>query len=111
MSATITKIDAVPKLLGSPQNAEGHISTAEPKHPLTGKGWANSDKPKVLIVGAGIGGLLLGNLLQKANVPFLIVEKAREVKPLAGSGVSQLFQQLGILQELMAIGKPYMGLE
>ncbi|KAF9389020.1 hypothetical protein CPC16_006107 [Podila verticillata] len=111
MSATITKIDAVPKLLGSPQNAEGHISTAELKHPLTGKGWANSDKPKVLIVGAGIGGLLLGNLLQKANVPFLIVEKAREVKPLAGSGVSQLFQQLGILQELMAIGKPYMGLE
>ncbi|KAF9212419.1 hypothetical protein BGZ59_006782 [Podila verticillata] len=111
MSATITKIDAVPKLLGSPQNAEGHISTAEPKHPLTGKGWANSDKPKVLIVGAGIGGLLLGNLLQKANVHFLIVEKAREVKPLAGSGVSQLFQQLGILQELMAIGKPCGSLE
>lgn len=90
MSATpITKIDAAPKLPGPPQNAEGHISTAEPKPLLTDKEWANSDKSKVLIVGAGIGGLLLGNLLQKANVPFLIVEKAREVKPL---GMCPLFR-------------------
>lgn len=93
-STSITKIDVSPKLPGPPQNAEGYISTAEPKTPLSGKEWANSEKSKVLIVGAGIGGLLLGNLLQKANVPFLIVEKAREVKPL---GMWPQFKMFNIL--------------
>jgi hypothetical protein len=57
-----------------------YTSTAKPKPPLTEDEWANMDKPKVLIVGAGIGGLFLGNLLHKAKVPFTIVERAREVK-------------------------------
>lgn len=39
-------------------------------------------KPKVLIVGAGIGGLMLAFLLKKGGVPFLVVERAAEVKPL-----------------------------
>lgn len=39
-------------------------------------------KPKVLIVGAGLGGLLLGILLMKGGVEFEIVERAREVKPI-----------------------------
>lgn len=41
-----------------------------------------SMKPKVLIVGAGIGGLFLGNLLQLAGVRYEIFERAPEVKPL-----------------------------
>ncbi|KAF8945692.1 hypothetical protein BGZ52_009481, partial [Haplosporangium bisporale] len=60
-----------------PPNTETSISTAEPKTPLT-----NAEKPLVLIVGAGIGGLMLGNLLQKGNIPYLIFERAKEVKPL-----------------------------
>jgi 2-polyprenyl-6-methoxyphenol hydroxylase-like FAD-dependent oxidoreductase len=40
------------------------------------------EKPHVLIVGAGIGGLLLGNLLEKSNVPYTIFERAAAVKPL-----------------------------
>ncbi|KAG0081649.1 hypothetical protein BGZ93_002656, partial [Podila epicladia] len=39
-------------------------------------------KPKVLIVGAGIGGLMLGNLLLKRGVPFHIYDRMKEVKPL-----------------------------
>lgn len=39
-------------------------------------------KPKVLIVGAGIGGMMLAFLLKKGGVPFLIIERAAEVKPL-----------------------------
>lgn len=35
-------------------------------------------KPKVLIVGAGIGGLTLGILLLKAGVPFEIYERTKE---------------------------------
>ncbi|KAF8962165.1 hypothetical protein BGZ46_001216, partial [Entomortierella lignicola] len=44
-------------------------------------------KPKVLIVGAGIGGLTLGAILEKASIPYEIFEKASELKPL-GSAIS-----------------------
>ncbi|KAG0081553.1 hypothetical protein BGZ93_002679, partial [Podila epicladia] len=39
-------------------------------------------KPSVLISGGGIGGLTLALLLHKANIPFLVLERAKEIKPL-----------------------------
>lgn len=39
-------------------------------------------RPKVLIVGAGLGGLTLGAILQKSDIPYDIFERASEVKPL-----------------------------
>lgn len=45
-----------------------------------------SDRPTVLIVGAGLGGLFLGALLEKANVPYTIFERAAVVKPLGTLG-------------------------
>lgn len=39
-------------------------------------------RPKVLVVGAGLGGMTLGTLLHKAGIPFDIYERASEVKPL-----------------------------
>lgn len=39
-------------------------------------------KPKVIIVGAGIGGVMLGNLLQKGGIDFQILERSKDVKPL-----------------------------
>ncbi|KAF9155826.1 hypothetical protein BG015_008403 [Linnemannia schmuckeri] len=51
------------------------------------------DKPTVLIVGAGLGGLMLGALLEKSGVPYQIFERAAAVKP------------LGIYDELVSIGK------
>lgn len=44
-------------------------------------------RPKVLIVGAGLGGLTLGMLLHKANIPFEIYERATVVKPLGKAQV------------------------
>ncbi|KAF9097167.1 hypothetical protein BGX23_009656 [Mortierella sp. AD031] len=35
-----------------------------------------SSKPNVLIVGAGFGGLVLGALLEKASIPYVILERA-----------------------------------
>jgi 2-polyprenyl-6-methoxyphenol hydroxylase-like FAD-dependent oxidoreductase len=43
---------------------------------------ADLEKPHVLIVGGGLGGLMLGALLEKAAVPYLIFERATTVKPL-----------------------------
>ncbi|KAG0010446.1 hypothetical protein BGZ82_003454, partial [Podila clonocystis] len=39
-------------------------------------------RPSVLISGGGIGGLTLALLLHKANIPFLVLERAKEIKPL-----------------------------
>jgi cation diffusion facilitator CzcD-associated flavoprotein CzcO len=39
-------------------------------------------KPYVLIAGAGLGGLLMGTLLQRIGIPYHIFERAAKVKPL-----------------------------
>jgi NADPH-dependent 2,4-dienoyl-CoA reductase/sulfur reductase-like enzyme len=69
--------------------AEAYKWTAKPKAPLTAEERANMDKPKVLIVGAGLGGLMLGNLLHKAKIPFTIFERAKEVKNLGKAAVTK----------------------
>ena len=53
--------------------------------PATTMSSGNRSKPMVLIVGAGLGGLLLGALLEKAGVPYKIVERTSVVKPLGMS--------------------------
>ncbi|KAG0347637.1 hypothetical protein BG005_011968 [Podila minutissima] len=70
----------------------------------------NEDRPKVLIAGAGLGGLTLALLLKKAGVRFQVLEGATEIKPLGsaiilGSGVGPLMTQLGIYDELIQVGK------
>ncbi|KAG0293592.1 hypothetical protein BGZ96_002637 [Linnemannia gamsii] len=71
-----------------------------------------TDKPTVLIVGAGLGGLMLGTLLEKANIPYYIFERAPSVKPL-GSAINisapvlPLFEQIGIFDQLEAFGKQF----
>ncbi|KAG0304683.1 hypothetical protein BGZ97_001381 [Linnemannia gamsii] len=70
----------------------------------------SSEKPTVLIVGAGLGGLMLGALLEKANVPYAIFERTSVVKPLGsalmiGAAVIPIIEQLGIIDEFLALGK------
>ena len=43
----------------------------------------------VMIIGAGIGGLTLALMLNKAGVPFRVYESAQEIKPI-GVGISVL---------------------
>ncbi|KAF9083047.1 hypothetical protein BGX23_011831 [Mortierella sp. AD031] len=76
-------------------------------HPVTGE---PSTRPKVLIVGAGIGGMTLGMLLTKAGIPFDIYERASAVKPFGSAlffnpTTARLFKQCGIWNELMEIAK------
>ncbi|KAF9320539.1 hypothetical protein BG003_005722 [Podila horticola] len=85
--------------------------TAIPKPRLTPEERAHLKRPKVLIVGAGIGGLTLGILLQKGGIDYQIFERAKEVKPLGsaialGANVRGIFTQLGIYDEFVELGKP-----
>ncbi|KAF9159322.1 hypothetical protein DFQ26_006637 [Actinomortierella ambigua] len=67
----------------------------------------------VIIVGAGLGGLMLGALLEKAGISYLILERAKEVKPL-GSAISvsicmaAVYKQLGIYDELVGHSLPFL---
>ncbi|KAG9321947.1 hypothetical protein KVV02_006919 [Mortierella alpina] len=69
-------------------------------------------KPKVIIVGAGIGGLVLAILLEQAGVPYEILERATVVRPLGsalalGVNVMPFFKQAGLYDEIMGIGKVF----
>ncbi|KAG0204434.1 hypothetical protein BGX28_003616 [Mortierella sp. GBA30] len=67
-------------------------------------------RPKVLIVGAGIGGVTLAILLERAGVPYEVYERAEEVKPFGaahyfGPNIAPLFQQIGVYEDFVANSK------
>lgn len=59
-----------------PTTAEANRSTAKPQP--TAEGRSDTDKPKVLIDDAGIGGLFLRNILLKAKSQFTIAERGNK---------------------------------
>ncbi|KAG0277549.1 hypothetical protein BGZ95_005751 [Linnemannia exigua] len=63
---------------------------------------------RVVIVGAGLAGLMMGILLDRMNIPYLILERAPKVKPLGAlmslnGNILALFDQLGLLDDVMKI--------
>lgn len=53
-------------------------------------------RPTVLIVGAGLGGLVLGALLERCNIPYAIFERASAVKPLGTLTMTPLWSKMVI---------------
>ncbi|KAG0210025.1 hypothetical protein BGX33_005167 [Mortierella sp. NVP41] len=67
--------------------------------------------PSVMIVGAGLGGLTLAILLQRAGYEYQIFEKAPEIRPFGsaialGPNILPLLTQLGLYEQFLAIAKP-----
>ncbi|KAI7817018.1 hypothetical protein BC939DRAFT_467147 [Gamsiella multidivaricata] len=72
--------------------------------------------PIVLIVGAGLGGLLLATLLERIDVPYHIFERATEMRSLGaamtlGANILPVFEQLGLLEEIERVSLPCPWLE
>ncbi|KAG0044899.1 hypothetical protein BGZ83_009832, partial [Gryganskiella cystojenkinii] len=79
----------------------------------------SSDPPRnfhVMIVVAGLGGLLMAILLNKAGISCELFEKNEQIKPLGAAlslaaNVLPVFEQLGLLEEVMAISYPSKSIE
>ncbi|KAG0262153.1 hypothetical protein BG011_000273 [Mortierella polycephala] len=75
---------------------------------------SDNKSPRVLIVGAGLGGLMLGIILERAGIDYCIFERAAKVKPLGsamslGPNILPVFEQLGLMEELDKISVPLIG--
>ncbi|KAG0353263.1 hypothetical protein BC939DRAFT_1068 [Gamsiella multidivaricata] len=67
--------------------------------------------PKVLIIGAGIGGITLALLLERIGIDYEVFERAKCVKPLGaamsiGPNILPVFEQLGLIDEIMKVSLP-----
>jgi 2-polyprenyl-6-methoxyphenol hydroxylase-like FAD-dependent oxidoreductase len=69
----------------------------------------------ISIIGAGIGGLTLGNILKRHDLDFTIYESAPEIKPV-GAGIMmavnamQIFDQLGLKEKIENAGNKIHGI-
>lgn len=59
------------------------------------------DRPfRVIVVGAGVAGLIASNCLQQLGIDHVVLEKHSEVAPAAGAGISMWPHGLRILHQL-----------
>ena len=88
------------------------LASSEPSQPLRGiHGVANMNSPKkIIVVGAGIGGLTAAIALQKAGHSVSVLEKADELRAV-GAGLSlqmnamAAFDHLDLCQPILEAGK------
>ncbi|KAK3847062.1 MAG: hypothetical protein J3R72DRAFT_209940 [Linnemannia gamsii] len=86
---------------------------ALPTHPSLPTPIGDDKNLHVMIVGAGLAGLLLAILLDKAGISYQVYERAEEVKSLGGvmslnAGIFPALEQLGLYEELLEVSLPVM---
>ncbi|KAG0308784.1 hypothetical protein BGZ98_006831 [Dissophora globulifera] len=77
----------------------------------------DENKPlHVIIVGAGLGGLMLALLLERLNISYVVLERASEIRPLGSAmafsaNILPAFEQLGMLPEIEKISMPIFNMD
>ncbi|KAF9164640.1 hypothetical protein DFQ26_001220 [Actinomortierella ambigua] len=71
----------------------------------------SSPRLRVIIVGGGIGGLSLANMLEKTNIEYVVLERSTTIKALGSSlgldaSTLPVMEQLGLLDDFFEAGKP-----
>ncbi|KAF9124510.1 hypothetical protein BGW39_008136 [Mortierella sp. 14UC] len=71
---------------------------------------SNDTSFTVIIAGAGLAGLSLAVLLERANINYQLFERASQIRPLGtalsiGPSVMPMIEQLGLLEEFKALAK------
>ncbi|KAG0283052.1 hypothetical protein BGZ96_012586 [Linnemannia gamsii] len=66
--------------------------------------------PKIIIVGASIGGLLLAIIFEQQGIPYRIIERAKVCEPIESAvffnaQTAKVFTQLGLNDEIVAAGR------
>ncbi|KAG0206706.1 hypothetical protein BGX33_007282 [Mortierella sp. NVP41] len=79
------------------------------RQPLTEE-YMETALPKIIIVGASIGGLLLAIILERSNIPYRIFERAKVCDPVQSAvffnaQTAKVFTQLHLLDEIVAAGR------
>ncbi|KAF9107773.1 hypothetical protein BGX27_008620 [Mortierella sp. AM989] len=70
---------------------------------------------RVIIIGGGLAGLIMGLMLEQAGIDYHILEQASRLRPLGTSismhpVVMDLMSQLGLLEDLYSMSKPLRGI-
>ncbi|CAO3568106.1 unnamed protein product [Mortierella alpina] len=97
----------------SPRPSNGTFSSSSSSHTtIPGMMGPKERSPfKVLIVGAGVGGLMMGLCLERAGIEYAILERMPQ-PPIARSSIQlsantlRCVEQLGLLEDVMKIAKP-----
>lgn len=67
---------------------------------------------KVVIAGGSIAGLTLANLLQKADIDFVVLEAYGDFAPQVGASIGilpyggRILDQIGVFKEILALAPP-----
>lgn len=72
-----------------------------------------SDRPfRIIVIGAGVAGLVASNCLQRLGIDHVVLEKHAEIAPVAGAGISlwphglRILHQLGYLDAIKRAATP-----
>lgn len=74
---------------------------------------ADEKRFRIIVVGAGITGLVASNCLQHLGIDHVVLEKHKDVAPATGGVISmwphavRILQQIGCLEAVKRVSKPY----
>ena len=106
------KTSSTPKKKGQNSSPVVKASSAVPTGPLSSKRALDDMAFKIIIIGAGIAGLSLANMLKQAGIDFVVLEAYKDIeRPAGGSygiwpNAARILDQIECWENIQASCKP-----